>query len=645
MIASSRRISDKLTAIAILFLLIALGSVGVTLYLAWQLEGGAAAVNAMGSQRMRSYHIGMLLAERASRPAAQGQLSSAVRAEATAFDQTLADLAAGDPARPLVMPRTEQIRAQFDRIRGRWSTDMRPAIESLLTAQDAQARAQMLPAYRATTESFVQEIDALVLAMEHEISRETTLLRVFQYGLIVLSVAGTVTLIYLMFLFIVRPVTRLGEGMRRMEAGDFDVRLPLESRDEFGVLATGFNRMAEHLSDLYRTLERRVTDKTRSLAAKNEELGTLYEVAALLAEPGSAEELCRELLRKLAVRLGAGAGAVRLAQPEGGRLHLYVHEALPDDFVEAERCLERGECLCGEAAQRPHGGVYPLKRHVAGEENYRCARLGFATVGVFPIRFRSQQLGIFNLYFAQPREFTPAERQMLETVGQHLGIALESQRLVAREKEMAISEERNLLAQELHDSIAQSLAFLNIQAQMLEDSLAHGQPEQARAELAQIREGIQASYDDVRELLVHFRTRLAQSDIESAIAAALERFEGQTGIRTSFVQSGTAIALAPETQIQVLHIIQECLSNARKHAGAKAVRVEMQRGPRYRFRISDDGRGFDPAQVTSDMHVGLRIMRERAHRIGGSLSVRSLPGAGTEVTLDLPLAQERAEAA
>ena len=164
---------------------------------------------------------------------------------------------------------------------------MRPAIESLLTAPDPQTRPQTLPAYRAATESFVQEIDALVLEMEHEISSKTTLLRVLQYGLIVLSVAGTVALIHLMFLLIVRPVTRLEDGMRRMEAGDFDVRLPVETQDEFGALATGFNRMAGHLSDLYRTLERRVADKTRSLADKNEELATLYEVAALLAAPAA----------------------------------------------------------------------------------------------------------------------------------------------------------------------------------------------------------------------------------------------------------------------------------------------------------------------------------------------------------------------
>jgi two-component system nitrate/nitrite sensor histidine kinase NarX len=103
--------------------------------------------------------------------------------------------------------------------------------------------------------------------------------------------------------------------------------------------------------------------------------------------------------------------------------------------------------------------------------------------------------------------------------------------------------------------------------------------------------------------------------------------------------------LSPETQIQVLHIIQECLSNARKHSGAKSVRVEIERAPHYRFRVSDDGRGFDPASVTSDMHVGLRIMRERAHRIGGMLAVRSRPGEGTEVTLELPVQSEQAQPA
>jgi two-component system nitrate/nitrite sensor histidine kinase NarX len=275
---------------------------------------------------------------------------------------------------------------------------------------------------------------------------------------------------------------------------------------------------------------------------------------------------------------------------------------------------------------------------------YKCQKLGYRTVSVFTIQAKRQLLGVFNLYFKEPREFSAAERQMLEALGQHLGVAIENQRLVSRDKELAVTEERNLLAQELHDSIAQSLAFLNLEAQMLDESLAQGNIDGARQELAQIREGIQESYDDVRELLVHFRTRLQQADLETAIRVALQRFEGQTGIRTRFEMSGTTVSLAAEIQPQVLHIVQEALSNARKHARATEVVVEVMRDGGYVFRVCDNGRGFDPATLAEqgDTHVGLRIMRERAHRIGGRLAIRSRPEAGTEVTLTLPIARERA---
>jgi two-component system nitrate/nitrite sensor histidine kinase NarX len=633
------KLGSKLTAILIAYLAVAIVAVGLTLLMSWQLEGGAAAVNEMGSLRMRSYHIALLIGQ-AHAPDADGtRLTQAARAEVVQFERVLTDLERGDSSRPMMLPRDPGIHARFDALKREWNSAMKPGIERLIAGHDGA----LSPAdYLRAAEAFVARIDALVLAIERDISDNTRLLRSLQFGLIALSVIGTVALIYLMYLLIIRPVTGLEEGMRRMQGGDFGVRLPVESRDELGALAAGFNRMAAHLQELYASLERRVGEKTRSLEDKNQELATLYEIAALLSRPAALDNLCRDFLRKLMARLGASGGAVRLVEADTGKLHMFVHEGIGTDLVEAERCLERGDCLCGQGLQRQHPSVHVLVRRPYDKEPYRCRAAGFATVGVFPIRFRDHALGVFNLYFGEPREFGPQQRMMLETLGQHLGIAVENQRLIAREKEMAISEERNLLAQELHDSIAQALAFLNLQAQMLQDSLANGRDDQAREELARIREGIQESYDDVRELLVHFRTRIAQADIESAIATALERFEGQTGIRTAFTQSGVGMPLSPETQLQVMHIIQESLSNARKHSGAKRVEVEMQRGPVYRFRVRDDGQGFDPDAQASDLHVGLRIMRERAHRVGGTLRVDSRRQAGTEVVLTLPVLQEQA---
>jgi two-component system nitrate/nitrite sensor histidine kinase NarX len=641
-ISATRKLGDKLTAISLAYLLVALSAIGLTLYMSWQLEGGAAAINQMGSERMRAYRIAMLLGDHTLHGARAPAIERTVRSEADLFERTLEEIERGDPARPLVLPSGQTIRAQFAVVKQQWADAMRPALEAVLAEPDAQARVRLLERYHADTERFVSRIDAVVLSIEREVSRDITLLRSVQFGLIALSVVGTVALIYLMYLLIIRPVTGLREGMRRMELGDFSARLPVETGDELGALAAGFNRMAAHLQDLYASLERRVADKTRSLEQKNGELAALYEMAALLSQPASLDDLCREFLHKLIARLAAQGGAVRLIEADSGKLHLFVHEGLNAGLAEAERCLERGDCLCGQGVQRQHPSVHVLVRRPYDREAYRCRDAGFATVGVFPIRFRDRPLGVFNLYFAEPREIDAQERFMLETLGQHLGIAVENQRLIARAKEMAISEERNLLAEELHDSIAQALAYLNIQAQMLQDSLARGALDSAREELARIREGIQESYDDVRELLVHFRTRMAQSDIESAIAAALERFEAQTGIRARFERSGAAIPLSPETQLQVMHIVQESLSNARKHSGASEVEVQMQRGPVYRFRVRDNGRGFEPERQPSDLHVGLRIMRERAHRIGGALQVSSHPGSGTEVVLTLPVPQQAA---
>jgi len=203
---------------------------------------------------------------------------------------------------------------------------------------------------------------------------------------------------------------------------------------------------------------------------------------------------------------------------------------------------------------------------------------------------------------------------------------------------MAVSEERNLLAQELHDSIAQSLAFLNIQAQMLKESLRKGQLDTAAAELAMMGEGIQESYDNVRELLGHFRIKVSHAELDDAIRSALEKFEGQTGIRTSFRKEGDGVVAAATSTIQVLHIIQEALSNVRKHAAATAVDVTMRGDAEFSIAVRDDGKGFIPAEVLEDggSHVGLDIMRERAHRIGARLELDTAPGRGTCVTLVLP---------
>jgi two-component system, NarL family, nitrate/nitrite sensor histidine kinase NarX len=636
----SRKLSVKLVCVALAFLMVALAGIGFTLYESWKLEGGAAAINDLGSQRMRSFRIAYLVTETLREPHAA--TPAELEAEMKRVDDMLALLQRGDPARPLVLPRRESIRSELAALRTQWREEIVPVIGQVLAEPDPGERLATKVVLRTGIEAFADRTDALVLAIERNNAANLELLRFMQLALIALAVAGTVALIFLMFLLVVRPVEKLSEGIGRMTAGDFAVRLPVETRDEFGELARGFNAMAARLEELYTTLEHRVAVKTREFEQKNRELTTLYDIATLLNEPATLEALCRSFLTRLQALLGAQAGAVRLIDPASGDIHLYVHDGLTPEFAREEQCVSLGECLCGEAVERDTSVVQFLPPVQDENAMFRCQRAGFQTVSVFAIRFHGEVLGIFNLYFGSARVFTSGERDMLEALGRHLGVAIENQRLISRVREMAVSEERNFLAQELHDSIAQSLAFLNIEVQMLDGALARSDVAEARELLGEIRKGVQESYENVRELLVHFRTRVKQEDIALTIRQTLERFERQTGIATRFMESGTGVPLPPDEQLQVLHILQEALSNVRKHAAATLVEVEMERDRVYRFRVRDNGRGFDPAEVArrGDGHVGLRIMQERAARIGAHVNVSAAPGRGAAVTLTLPVLAE-----
>jgi two-component system nitrate/nitrite sensor histidine kinase NarX len=644
MIVLSGKLSRKIVGMLFVFFLVALSAIAMTLYLSWQLEGVAAAINDAGSQRMRTYRMAHLMSSELENRREAAAFASRLQAEFERFDRVLLDLRQGDPVRPMAPPRDVDVQQKLLAVEVSWRDTVRPMVAEFLAAAPIRREA-VLDRFDSELEGFVGRINDLVLAMEHSYAANTRLLRSVQAALVMIAALGTVFLIWFFMAQVIRPVSELHAGIRRMGNNDLGVRVPVKSDDEFGGLAQGFNQMAEHLQAAYGTLEERVAAKTRSLGERNRELGVLYEVTAFLSEPAPIEALCQGFVSRIRTALGADAGAVRLYAADTEKLYLMTHEGLSGEFVAREAEMRCGDCLCGDVIETGLPVTFATDNPPPGMKLRTCIREGFATATAFTVQYDRQRIGVFNLYFRQPRPVSDQEINLLETLGQHLGVAIENQRLRSREKELAVSEERNLLAQELHDSIAQGLAFLNIQVQLLQDSLRKGRSEEAMQTAGQLREGVQESYDHVRELLVHFRTRVHQSDLDSAIVAALEKFEGQTGIATNFERHGNGVPLDPDTEIQVMHIVQESLSNIRKHARAGRVGVTVRRSREgLEVEVADDGGGFDPVnepKVRSTHHVGLQIMRERAQRIGGECQITSEPGKGALVRLVLPRKQAR----
>ena len=615
---SPATLTTKLLALGVSFLLVAMVSIAITLWATWKLDGGAAAVNEAGRMRMQTWR---LASAAQLQTAAQGRAALVQR-----FDDSLRLLRTGDAARPLFVPWNDEAEASFVQVEKRW----------------AQQRAQWLaeppptPAQAvALAEEFVTAIDRFVLSIERQLARFTAILNLFQFVMMALAIAGAVVILYTGYLYVIHPLASLAQGLQRVQAGDFSVRVDVDSSDEFGQVAAGFNRMTETLQSLYGELEAKVQAKTRDIEAQRARLEALYEVSALLAGADTIDELARGFARKVRELLRADAAAVRWSDEANQRYLMLASDCLPQELAEQERSLLAGVCACGSLQPDARTRVIPILAHEAAPMRL-CARAGFESVVSVPIRLQHRLLGECDLFFRSEVQLSTEETALLDALASHLASALEGLRADALEREAAVSEERALLARELHDSIAQALAFLKIQVQLLRSAVQKGQAAQVQRILDELDAGVRESIGDVRELLVHFRTRTNTEDIERALQETLRKFEHQAGVATRFAVHGQGLPLPPDVQVQVLHVVQEALSNVRKHARASHVTLEVDKGARWQLRVRDDGAGFDPQQSPGASHVGLQIMRERAARIGAEVQVVAAPGQGTTVTLTLP---------
>ncbi|EGK70976.1 Putative nitrate/nitrite sensor protein narQ [Methyloversatilis universalis FAM5] len=608
----------KLAVAAAPFALLALLSISLTLWVSWQLDGGAAAVNEAGRMRMQAYRMSLLVA------AGERTLLPDARSE---FERSLALLSHGDPERPLFMPRDEDIRSRFDAVGQHW----RQYSKHWLDVRPADNRG-----LREETARFTGRIDALVAGIEAHMSRWTALLNLMQLATMALAVIGATVLLYIGYLFVLEPVGQLKQALERIQQGDLGTRVERNSSDEFGTLADGFNDMADQIQAMYRNLEAKVSAKTAELQEKRERLEALYEVTSLIATARSLEELARGFVGYVARAVHADGVALRWSDEANRRYVLIASQGLPAYMTDGERCLRADECHCGAPNAPPFARVIPIQA-LEKEGLQYCSEAGFETLVSVPVRLKDRLMGEVDLFFHAEVDLSPSARSLLEALATHLASGMENLRLNALQHEAAVSQERNFLANELHDSIAQSLAFMKMQVEMMRTSLSAHDETGTRAVLDELDAGLRESTGDVRELLLHFRTRTNSEDIEAALQATLRKFEHQSGVRTTLTLREQGLPLPPDLQIQVLHIVQEALSNVRKHARAGHVWLDVQQQPQWRIEVRDDGRGFETGDGPPDeTHVGLHIMQERAARIGARIEVFSTPGKGTSVVLTLP---------
>ncbi len=371
------------------------------------------------------------------------------------------------------------------------------------------------------------------------------------------------------------------------------------------------------------------------LARKTQSLDILYAVATSLSQPGELEQVLGGFLETLIELVDARAASVRLAV-EDGHTRLLASRGLAPEVVERDRVMRTGQCPCGWVAA--DGGL----RVQAGTA--LCAKLidrpmlepDCTEFVVAPMQYQNRIIGVYNLFLDRPLaamgEDMPA---LLVSVGQHLGLAVEKSRLESEARRLAVMEERNIIGNELHDSLAQSLIGMRLQLKMLGESLARKDFGAAQYEVKGLRRAMTRANADLRDLLTNYRLKVDDAGLALRIAHLVERFGRETGIAVYFQNDCPSLALTRIQEIQVYYIIQEALANIRKHSGARNVRIMLNNeDDLYTVLIEDDGVGMGPLDEGGDgEHAGLAIMRERTERLPGQIVIESESGEGTRIVL------------
>ncbi len=260
-----------------------------------------------------------------------------------------------------------------------------------------------------------------------------------------------------------------------------------------------------------------------------------------------------------------------------------------------------------------------------------------------PLHFKGRLLG--NLYLTDKQgapEFSESDSAIVELFAAVAAVAIENARLHEQVQHLAIEEERQRIAREMHDGLAQILAYVNVKAGAARRLLSLGRAEQAAQELQQLERAAQDVYIEVREAILGLRTMTQGTQgLPVVLQQYLDRFSDLTGVPVDleFTCDVADLALSPEAEVQLIRVIQEALSNVRKHARASRTVVRIGVDERCTtLEVMDDGQGFstDRPAFGQGPHFGLQTMRERVESLDGNFTVSSVVGRGTHITVRLP---------
>ena len=426
----------------------------------------------------------------------------------------------------------------------------------------------------------------------------------------------------------------LRQWTQKIRAGELSARISITENNELTELSQDINFVAEMLGSLSRGAELQLQRHTEHIAQKNQSLETLYDVVTSINMTRDLHTLLTHFLHTMTELSNAHAATVYLKSDKNTCL-LISEIGLDNEFSNQHPQLPKDNNNSDQQQTIPVS-IIPCPKEIS-DDYFDGNKLSILVV---PLQYRGDILGVYNLYIDENRFTNKSEYEDLFTsIGRHLGIAVEKARLDNEANALNIVRERTSFANELHDSLAQTLASVKYQVRVLDETIHQGDEAAMWQELERIESTIDEAHSELRALIAHFRLPTGEHNLTVSVEQIVERFKHDSKDIQVYLQNEWPDTKLPESiDLQVLRIIQEALTNARKHSEANVVRVWMHGDEHghYTVLIEDDGVGITERQKhnTAGEHVGLSVMQDRANRIGGTLSIEGDSGEGVQVRLE-----------
>jgi two-component system nitrate/nitrite sensor histidine kinase NarX len=355
----------------------------------------------------------------------------------------------------------------------------------------------------------------------------------------------------------------------------------------------------------------------------------LYEVSCKINVIDNRADLLTSLLEFVTRQVKGKSAVIRLISDEGWMDLIASYNVKESSLVSIQHTPIEGSLFSHEKSPDDEIRVLNSSQLFNGETGQMIS---------IPLRYQVHTLGAINIMFdADACTINKNNAFMLLAFGQHLGQVIERSRIDNATKQQLIQSERNMIANELHDSLAQTLASLRFQVRILDQSLQPTSEFTAINSIEQVEHGLDEAYTDLRELIAHCRVPIEQQGLIPAIERVVKKFREDTNIHILLQCECQAPEVPANMEMNIYRIIQEALNNIKKHADAHIVRVLVTCNNEGDFNIlvENDGKGFDKTAIKKKQgqHLGLTIMQERARHLGGKLKIESEPDEGTRIEL------------